>query len=410
MTVDQRAAPDPAVTADDVYAAARAIEGAVVRTPASVSRTLSKILGAEVVLKFENLQFTASFKDRGALNKLLSLSPGARGSGVIAMSAGNHAQGVAYHAGRLGIAATIVMPRTTPYTKVQHTQGLGATVVLEGANLSESAAAAAAIAEKQGLVFVHPYDDPHIIAGQGTVGAELMEDFPDLDALVVPIGGGGLISGVALAARAVKPDIEIVGVQADRYPTMKAALEGKAVEAGGQTIAEGIAVKEPGRITRRMVAELVNEVVLVSESQIERAVYRLLEIEKTVAEGAGAAGLAALDAHAARYQGKRVGVVVSGGNIDSRVLASVILRGLTRDGRISPLRILIDDAPGSLARIAGIVAEHGANVVEVTHHRQLTDLSVKQAELGLVIETRDGPHADQVVASLGESGFSVERD
>ncbi|MFQ5784431.1 MAG: threonine ammonia-lyase [Alphaproteobacteria bacterium] len=395
------------VTLDDIRAAATAIDGEVVRTPSSHSRTLSKITGAEVVLKFESLQYTGSFKDRGALVKLKSLSNAETAAGVIAMSAGNHAQAVAYHAGRLGIAATIVMPQGTPQVKAQNTQRFGARVVFEGETIDEAAIRARALAEEEKLTFVHPYDDDRIIAGQGTVALELLADHPDLDILVVPIGGGGLISGNAIAAKALKPDIRVIGVEAALYPSMYQAVHGLPAKSGGRTIAEGIAVKTVGGRTRPIVESFVDDTLLVSEDDLERAVLLLLEIEKRVAEGAGAAALAALLAHRDRFAGHRVGLIVSGGNIDLRLLSSVILRGLVRDGRIVRMRIDIPDAPGTLARIAGIIGETDANIIEVYHQRAFSGLPVKHADLDVVVETRDNDHLHDIVARLTAAGFRV---
>ena len=352
------------VTIDHIRAAAKAIEGAVIRTPCPRSRTLSDLTGASIHLKFENLQYTASFKDRGALYKLLGLSAAETAAGVIACSAGNHAQGVAYHAQRLGMPATIVMPRHTPFSKVRHTQAHGARVILEGEDLSESTDVAEALRAKEGLTFIHPYDDDRIIAGQGTVALEMLADHPDLECLVVPIGGGGLIAGCAIAAKALDPDIEIVGVEAALYPSMTEALAGAAPTSGGQTIAEGIAVMRPGGRTRPIVEALVSEIIAVGEAALERAVLMLLEIEKAVAEGAGAAALAAVLDNPARFAGRKLGLVVSGGNIDTRILASILMRGLVREGRLVRLRVNISDAPGALARVAGIVGAVGGNIVE----------------------------------------------
>ena len=395
------------VSAADIEGAAAAIEGAVERTPARVSRTLSALSGAEIFLKFENLQFTASFKERGALNKLLSLDAGARRRGVIAMSAGNHAQGVAYHAQRLGIPAIIVMPEGTSFTKVKHTSDFGAEVVTAGANLSEAFAIARKRADEHGLTLVHPYDDPFVIAGQGTVAREFLADVPALDVLVVPVGGGGLISGMAIAARAAKPGIEVVGVQTRRYPSMFNAIRDEQLPVSGQSIADGIAVKDPGVLTRQIVSALVDDLVLVEEAQIEAALARLLEIEKTLVEGAGAVGLAAVLAEAPRFAGRRVGLVLSGGNIDMRLLSNVILRELAREGRILSLVIPIEDRPGLLARIATLVGEAGGNILEVSHNRLLTGVSAKSADLGMVVEARDAQHAQEIKACLGAAGYDV---
>src|SRR5579885_649840 len=394
-----------AVTIADVRAAAKVIAGIVERTPTHHSRTLSKIVGCDVWLKFENLQFTASFKERGALNKLMSLSPDERKRGVVAMSAGNHAQGVAYHAGRLGIPATIVMPEGTPFNKIKHTKNFGARVVIEGATLSQSYERARAIAAAENLTFVHPYDDPKVIAGQGTVALELLESAPDVDALAVPIGGGGLISGIATAAKAIRPAIEIFGVEARAYPSMYDAVKGKTLPCVGQTIAEGIAVKEPGGLTRQIVDALVKDIFLVREDEIERAIIALLEIEKTVVEGAGAAGFAAVMSNPDVFRGRKVGIVLSGGNIDMRLLSNVILRELSREGRILSLVIEIEDRPGLLAKVTAIVAEAGGNVLEVSHNRMITNMSAKSADLGMTIEARDAEHAAEIRKKLEDAGF-----
>ncbi len=343
------------VSLADVRAAAARIKGAVVHTPCLRSETLSRIAKADVWVKFENLQFTASFKERGALNTLLQLTDEERRRGVIAMSAGNHAQGVAYHAGRLGIPATIVMPSFTPNTKVKHTRDHGARVVLKGDTLSEAAAEAHRLAEAEKLVFVHPYDDPRIIAGQGTIALEMLEDVPELDTLVVPVGGGGMLAGCAVAARGLKPDVKMIGVESAGYSAMRQLLAGETVTVGGDTIAEGIAVRDIGQTPLAIARALVDRVLAVDEVAIERAIALFLEVEKTVAEGAGAAGLAALLAHPEVFAGRKVGLVLCGGNIDTRLLASVLLRGLVRDGRIVRLRLMIGDAPGQLARVAGLI-------------------------------------------------------
>ena len=402
------AAPDLSdVTIDDIRAAAEAIADALERTPTHRSRTLSKLAGCDIHLKFENLQFTASFKERGALNKLLSLTDEERRRGVIAMSAGNHAQGVAYHAGRLGIPATIVMPEGTPFNKIKHTKDFGARVVLDGPTLTQSFARALAIAEEEGLTLVHPFDDPRIIAGQGTVALELLEDVPDLDALVVPIGGGGLISGIATAVKALRPDIEVYGVQARLYPSMFDAIKGQDLPCAGQTIAEGIAVKEPGGLTRRIVDALVKDILLVREDEIERAIASLLEIEKTVVEGAGAAAYAAVAANRELFAGKKVGLILSGGNIDMRLLSNVILRELSREGRILSLLVEIEDRPGLLAKIATLVGEAGGNILEVSHNRMITDMSAKLTDLGMTIEARDAGHAAEIRQKLQDAGFTI---
>jgi threonine dehydratase len=395
------------VSAQDVRDAAARIAGAVERTPCLPSRTLSRLAGCEVFLKFENLQFTASFKERGALNKLVSLSPAERRRGVIAMSAGNHAQAVAYHAARLGIPAVIVMPRGSPNTKIKNTRVHGAEVVLEGDSLHEAGAHARERARRDDLVFVHPYEDERIIAGQGTVGLEMLEAVPELDALVVPVGGGGLISGIALAAKSLRPGIRIYGVESRNYPSMHQRLAGQPVAVGGDTIAEGIAVKEVGDMAFAIIRREVEEVLVVEEETIERAVVALIEIEKTVAEGAGAAALAALLEHPAPFAGKRVGIVVSGGNIDSRVLASVLMRGLARDQRLVRLRVTVRDVSGSLAKVAALIAEAGGNVVEVQHQRIFSAASARATEIEFLIETRDREHAEALVRSLESAGINV---
>jgi len=395
------------VTVQDVRAAAGRIQGALERTPCLPSRTLSRLTGCELYLKFENLQFTASFKERGALNKLLSLSAEERARGVIAMSAGNHAQAVAYHAARLRIPARIVMPRGSPNTKIRNTRVHGAEVLLEGESLAEAAAHARELARHDNLVFVHPYEDPLVIAGQGTVGLEMLEAVPELEVLVVPVGGGGLISGIATAAKALKPQIEIFGVESATYPSMHQRLAGRPVKVGGDTIAEGIAVKDVGDTAFGIVQELVREVLVVREETIERAVMALIEIEKTVAEGAGAAALAALLEHPQRFAGRRVGIPVSGGNIDSRVLASVLMRGLVRDARLVRLRVAMPDVSGSLAKVAQLIAEAGGNIVEVQHQRIFGTGSVRTPEVEFLVETRDSEHTQALVRSLEEKGISV---
>ena len=378
------------------------------RTPMRQSRTLSAIAGCEVWLKFENLQFTASFKERGALNKLLSLTEAERAGGVIAMSAGNHAQGVAYHAARLGIPATIVMPKGTPFTKVQHTQDHGARVLIEGDVLAESAAFAEQLCAEEGLTFVPPYDDDKVIAGQGTVALEMLDKAPELDTLIVPIGGGGLISGMAIAAKAIKPDIEIYGVQTELYPSMYRAIRGKTGHCGGATVAEGIAVATAAERTRVIIANLVSDIMLVDEAALEHAVALLLEVEKTVVEGAAAAGLAALLDNRERFQGRKVGLVLTAGNIDSRLLASVILRELSRGGRISVFHVELTDRPGSLAKIATVIGEAGGNIIEVLHNRLSSAISAKNVAVDITVETRDAGHRDLVGDKIGEAGFLYE--
>ena len=395
------------VTARDIRAAAELLKDQGVRTPTLHSRTLSEIAGCQLWLKFENLQYTASFKDRGAYVKLASLDDAARKAGVIAASAGNHAQGVAHHARRLDIPATIVMPAQTPFNKVRQTEHFGARIVLHGADLAESYDHAVEIAEREGLSIIHPYDDPAIIAGQGTAALEMLEDAPDLDILVVPIGGGGLISGMALMAKEIKPGIEIVGAEAALYPAMKQALAGKEIEAGGTTIAEGIAVKRPGRITREIIRQHVSEILLVAEPELENAVLMLLEIEKSVVEGAGAAALAAVLQESARFAGRNVGIVVSGGNIDSRVLSAILMRGLIRQGRLVRLRIDIQDQPGVLGAVSRLIGEAGGNIVEVYHQRLFHNVPLKQAELDVVLETRDAGHVAAIVKALCDAGHSA---
>ena len=396
-------------TIEDIRAAAERIKGAVIRTPMLVSRTLSEILGAEVWLKFENLQFTAAYKERGALNKLLQLSPEERRRGVIAASAGNHAQAVAYHAKRLGIPATIVMPEPTPTVKVTQTAGHGATVVLHGAMFDDAYAHARELALEKGYVFVHPFDDPQIIAGAGTVGLEMLEEAPDLDTIVVPIGGGGLMSGVSIASRAVKPGIELIGVEAELYPSMKCAIQHCHMPLGGDTLEEGIAVKQPGELTSRILKEYANDVMLVSERELERAVAMLVGIEKTVVEGAGAAGLAAMLTDPERFRGKKVATLLCGGNIDTHLLANVLVRDLVRQGRIARLRVAAHDQPGALASITRQVYEVGANVIEIRHSRIFTALPAKDTIIEVECEAKDPETIDQVVTRLEAAGFRVER-
>ncbi|MCA0215546.1 MAG: threonine ammonia-lyase [Proteobacteria bacterium] len=392
----------------DVRQAAERLRGQVFATPFVASRTLSDIAGAQIFLKFENLQFTASFKERGACNKLVQLTADERARGVIAMSAGNHAQGVAYHAQRLGLRAVIVMPRFTPGVKVERTRGFGAEVVLHGDTLDEARTHALALAQQQGLVFVHPYDDEAIVAGQGTVGLEMLEAEPDLDALVIAVGGGGLIAGIATAARALKPGIDIVGVQTVRFPGMYNAIKHTQHPQGHSTIAEGIAVGTPGRITQEIIAQQVNDLVLVDEGDIEHAIVMLLEIEKTLVEGAGAAGLAALLKYPDRFRGKKVGLVLCGGNIDPLLLSAIIERGMVRAGRLARVRVSARDVPGSLARITAIVSEAGANIDEVHHQRAFTTLSAQNVEIELVIQTRGREHIAAVLQALHNAGFEAE--
>ena len=397
------------VSLQDIEAAARRLQGQVLRTPCVESRTLSDIVGAQVFLKFENLQFTASFKERGACNIMAQLAAAdVPPKGVIAMSAGNHAQGVAYHAQRLGIPATIVMPRFTPGVKIERTRGFGANVVLFGDSLEAARAHAYELAERDGLAFVHPYDDDAIIAGQGTVALEMMEDVPDLDTLVVSVGGGGLLAGMAVVGRARRPGLQIVGVQTARFPSMVNAVKGTQHISGTSTIAEGIAVGTPGERTREIIASMVDDLVLVDEGDIEQCVLMLLEIEKTLVEGAGAAGLAALVRHPERFRGRKVGLVLSGGNIDPLLLAAIIERGMVRAGRLARLTVSARDVPGMLARITATVAEAGANIDEVHHQRAFTLLAAQNVDIELVLQTRGREHLASVIDALHHAGFEAE--
>ena len=395
------------VSLENVRAAAVAIADAVVNTPCLLSRTLSEITGAQVYLKFENHQFTASFKERGALNKLVSLAPEQCARGVIAASAGNHAQGVAYHARRLGIPAVIVMPRHTPAVKVEHTRAFGAKVVLEGEVFDDAKAHAYRLAEQRGLTMVHPYDDEQVMAGQGTIALEMLAAHPQLDTLVVPIGGGGMISGMAVAAKALRPAIEIIGVQTERFPSMYCALKGLHPQFGGTTIADGIAVKEPGRLTLPVIRELVSEILLVDEGDIEQAIVLLLEVEKTVVEGAGAAGIACMLRYRERFAGKQVGLVLCGGNIDPLMLSDIIERGMVRSGRLTRLQVELRDLPGSLAQVTACLAEANANIEEVHHQRAFTHVPVRTAEVDFVLETRGHEHVQQVIEALARAGFAA---
>lgn len=400
------------VTPDDIRAAAERLEGVTIVTPALRSRVLSDICGADIILKFENLQYTASFKERGAYNRLTALSNDERKRGVIAMSAGNHAQGVAYHARRLGIPATIVMPAATPFSKVNQTKAHKARIVLEGETVDEAAAVARGLRDENDLTFIHPYDDPLIVAGQGTIALEILAAHPEIDTIVAPIGGGGLLSGIAIAAKDVRPDIEIVGVEAANYPSMKNVLESGAAGftgKGGSTIADGIAVKTPGTLTRKIVGALVSEILLVEEVEIERAIGLLLEIEKTVAEGAGAAALAGVLGNKERFAGRAIGVLISGGNIDPRILASILMRGLARDGRLASLRIEIGDVPGTLAKVTAIIGEAGGNIVDVVHQRLLHDVPVRTTQLDVVVETRDEGHVEEIIEAIRADRFEVRR-
>jgi threonine dehydratase len=391
----------------DIEAAAARLSGHILDTPFVESRTISQLTGCQVFLKFENLQYTASFKERGACNKLAQLTPEERARGVIAMSAGNHAQGVAYHAQRLGIRAVIVMPCFTPGVKIERTRGFGAEVVLHGDSLEESRAHARGLSEREGLVFVHPYDDEAIVAGQGTVALEMLRVQPDLDTLVVAVGGGGLIAGMATAARAIRPDIEIIGVQTERFPGMFNAIKGTQLPQGTSSIAEGIAVGTPGTVTQAIVRDKVDDLLLVDEGDIEQAIVMLLEIEKTLVEGAGAAGLAAVLKHPERFMGKRVGLVLCGGNIDPLLLASIIERGMVRAGRLVRVVVNARDVPGNLARITATVAEAGANIDEVHHQRAFNLLAAQNVAIELVLQTRGREHVAEVIDKLHEAGFEA---
>jgi threonine dehydratase len=400
---------DDTLTLADIRAAADRLHGEVIDTPCMPSRTLSALTGCEVFLKFENLQFTASFKERGALNKMAQLTPAERASGVLAVSAGNHAQGVAYHAQRMGIPATIVMPRFAPAVKVERTRSFGASVVLEGDTFDDARAIGLALAQQRGLTLVHPYDDLAVMAGQGTIGLEMLVQQPSLDTLLVPIGGGGLISGVATAVRALRPDMEVVGVQTERFPAAWSAKQKLQRESAQATIADGIAVKSPGALTLPLIHRLVDEVLLVSEDDIEQAILMLLEIEKTVVEGAGAVGLAALMHHGARFKGRKVGLILSGGNIEPLVLAEIIERGMVKSGRLARLRFDVRDVPGALANVATLLGKLGANIDEVQHQRAFTSLSVERAQIEVVVQTRGVAHIDEILAAMRTEGYHAER-
>ncbi len=396
------------LTLDDVRAAAERIDGAVVNTAMDYSRTLSQITGADIWLKFENLQFTAAYKERGALNAMLLLGGEQANRGVIAASAGNHAQGLAYHGARLGIPVTIVMPRTTPTVKVQQTEVLGGTVVLHGETFDEAQGHARKLEDELGLTFVHPFDDPHVAAGQGTVALEMLEQVPELDMLVLPVGGGGLASGMGTAARAIKPDIALIGVEAELFPSMYNRLKHNDLPCGGDTLAEGIAVKEPGAFTSQVLRRLLDDMVLVSESALERAVSLLLQIEKTVAEGAGAAGLAAVLAHPARFKGRKIGIPITGGNIDTRLLANVLLRDLARSGRLARLRLTLQDRPGALFKVMREFDAHNVNIIEIYHQRIFTHLPAKGLITDIECEARDREQLEALVESLREKGYAVD--
>ena len=393
----------------DVQAAAQRLRGEVVDTPCLHSRTLSAIAGCEVALKFENHQFTASFKERGALNKMAQLSAAERAAGVLAVSAGNHAQGVAYHAQRMGVPATIVMPRFAPAVKVENTRRFGATVVLEGDTFDDARARGLALAEERGLTVVHPYDDLAVAAGQGTIALEMLAAQPQLDTLVVAIGGGGLISGMATAAKALRPGLQVIGVQTERFPAVWNAVHGERRESGQATIADGIAVKSPGALTLPLIRERVDDVLLVGEDDIEQAILMLLEIEKTVVEGAGAVGLAALLKHSGRFAGRRVGLVLSGGNIEPLVLAEIVQRGMVKSGRLARLRLDIRDVPGALADVATLLGKLGANIDSVEHQRAFTSLSVERAEIEVVVQTRGVAHIAQILETMRAQGYRAER-
>jgi len=395
------------VTLDDIKQAASNIQGDIENTPLAHSRTLSKLSGADIYLKLENLQFTASFKERGALNKLLSLSAQERTRGVIAMSAGNHAQAVAFHAQQLAIPAVIVMPRFTPNVKVKHTRSYGAEVILHGDSLHEAADFAMQIAEQRGLLLVHPYDDEKIIAGQGTISLEMLAAQPKLDALFIPIGGGGLIAGNAIAAKALRPEIKVIGVEAKRYPSMLSKIQNKKAEFGTNTIAEGIAVKQPGKLTMPIVQQYVDDIVLVDEDEIEEAVLLLLEVEKTLAEGSAAVGLAALLKNKTDFADKKAGIIISGGNIDMPVLQSIIARGLVRSKRMTRIRVDLRDVPGTLAGATQCIEDSGANIVHVHHHRNFTELPLQVVEVEFILQTRGQEHVQEIMDNLQHRQFKV---
>ncbi len=399
----------PTLTIDDIRAAADRIGDAVVRTPTLHSRTLSKITGAEIWLKFENLQFTAAYKERGALNALLMMDPATRSRGVIAASAGNHSQGLSYHGTRLGVPVTIVMPRTTPAVKIMQTESVGGNVVLEGETFDEAYAHARKLEQELGLTFVHPFDDPRVAAGAGTVALEMLADAPEIDCMVVPIGGGGLMSGMSTVARALKPEMDVVGVQAALFPSMFARIKQLDMACGGDTLAEGIAVKAPGTFTSEVIRELVDEILLVEEDKLEKAVSLLLQIEKTVVEGAGAAGLAAVLAHPERFAGRRIGLTLCGGNIDTRLLANVLLRDLARSGRLARLRITLQDRPGALFKVMREFNEHQVNIIEIYHQRIFTTLPAKGLITDIECEARDADQLAALVSALRREGYAVSQ-
>ncbi|MEM8696872.1 MAG: threonine ammonia-lyase [Pseudomonadota bacterium] len=407
MATAAKTGTDSTVTLESVRAAHGRIADSVIHTPTLKSKTLSEMTGANVWLKFENLQFTASFKERGALNKLLQLSDAERKRGVIAASAGNHAQGVAYHGARLGIPVTIVMPKHTPTVKVQQTEGHGAMVVLTGERFDDAQAQAYEMADDRGLVFVHPFDDADIASGQGTAAIEMLDDVPEIDTLCIPIGGGGLISGMGVAAKALKPKLELIGVEAELYPSTYSKMRGLKLPCEGDTLAEGIAVKEPGALTMEIIREVVDDILLVGERDLERAVSLLLQIEKTVVEGAGAAGLAAMLDHPAKFKDKNVGLILCGGNIDTRLLANVLLRDLARNGRLARLRIRLKDRPGALYQVAKVFDQEQVNIIEVYHQRVFTTLPAKGLITDIECETRDRAHLERLIAALEKDGYEV---
>lgn len=392
---------------EDICRAARALKGAIVKTPLNRSITLSKLTGAEIYLKFENQQFTASFKERGALNKLINLTDEQKKKGVIAASAGNHAQGVAYHGSRLAIPTTIVMPVNTPFVKVRQTEEHGAKVVLFGERFDDTAQHAQRLAEEEKLTLVHPFDDLDVIAGQGTIGLEVMEACPDLDIILVPVGGGGLISGIAIAAKHINPDVKIIGVQAERFPSLHRAIHNNDYIAKGSTLAEGIAVKTIGSLTHKICRHMVDDILLVNENALEEAVCMLMTIEKTVPEGAGAAPLAAINSYPDIFRGKKIALIVSGGNIDPRLLASLLMRGLVREGRITRLRVELLDVPGALAQISKIIGDLGGNIIDVSHHRLFTELPAKETYSNVTLETRDRENLQNILDGLRTAGFTV---
>ncbi len=407
MTGNQN--PAASLSLDDVRAAAQRIAGAVVRTPTLRSTTLSQITGAEIWLKFENQQFTAAYKERGALNALLMMDEDRRRRGVIAASAGNHSQGLSYHGSRLGVPVTIVMPRTTPTVKVMQTESVGGKVVLEGETFDEAYAHARTLETELGLTFVHPFDEPNVAAGQGTVALEMLEDAPEIETLVVPIGGGGLISGMGTVAKAHQPPVEVIGVQARLFPSMFSRIKGGELPCGGDTLAEGIAVKEPGQFTSRIIRDVVDDILLVDETDLEGAVALLLQIEKTVVEGAGAAGLAAVLAHRERFAGKKVGLVLCGGNIDTRLLANVLLRDLARSGRLARLRITLQDRPGALFKVMHEFDRHQVNILEIYHQRIFTNLPAKGLVTDIECEARDRRQLESLIAELRTKGYTVSQ-